>query len=73
MRSSPSFFQQLLAFSSSQNVLILEERWCTTRVGYKSHLTNEQVIRHDILALQSEARHRAIDEQPNLAFVRHLS
>ena len=36
---------------------------------YKSYLTNEQVIRHDLLALQSEASKRGINEVPSLAFV----
>ena len=36
---------------------------------YKSYLTNEQVIRHDLLAIQSVARHRGIEEVPNIAFV----
>ena len=36
---------------------------------YKSYLTNEQVIRHDLLAIQSVASHSGIDEMPSLAFV----
>ena len=36
---------------------------------YKSYLTNEQVIRHDLLAIQSVASHRGIEETPSLAFV----
>ena len=36
---------------------------------YKSYLTNEQVIRHDLLAIQSVASHSSIDEMPSLAFV----
>ena len=36
---------------------------------YKSYLTNEQVIRHDLLAIQSVASHRGTDETPSLAFV----
>ena len=36
---------------------------------YKSYLTNEQVIRHDLLAIQSVASHRGTEEIPNLAFV----
>ena len=36
---------------------------------YKSYLTNEQVIRHDLLAIQSETCQSSIDEMPNLAFV----
>ena len=36
---------------------------------YKSYLTNEQVIRHDLLAIQSVASHSIIEEVPNIAFV----
>ena len=36
---------------------------------YRSYLTNEQVIRHDILAIQSVACHKTLEEMPNLAFV----
>ncbi|CAI8054966.1 hypothetical protein GBAR_LOCUS29995, partial [Geodia barretti] len=36
---------------------------------YKSYLTNEQVIRHDLLAIQSEASRSGNKEIPNLAFV----
>ena len=36
---------------------------------YKSYLTNEQVIRHDLLAIQSVASHSGIEEIPSLAFV----
>ena len=36
---------------------------------YKSYLTNEQVIRHDLLAIQSVASYHDTEEIPNLAFV----
>ena len=36
---------------------------------YMSYLTNEQVIRHDLLALQSEACNKSFNEMPNLAFM----
>ena len=36
---------------------------------YKSYLTNEQVIRHDLLAIQSVASHSGTEETPSLAFV----
>ena len=36
---------------------------------YKSYLTNEQVIRHDLLAIQSVASHSGTKEIPSLAFV----
>ena len=36
---------------------------------YKSYLTNEQVIRHDLLAIQSVASHSGKEEMPSLAFV----
>ena len=36
---------------------------------YKSYLTNEQVIRHDLLAIQSEASQKGVEEMPCLTFV----
>ena len=36
---------------------------------YKSYLTNEEVIRHNLLAIQSEASCNRVEEIPNLAFV----
>ena len=36
---------------------------------YKSYLTNEQVIRHDLLSIQSVASHSGTEETPSLAFV----
>ena len=36
---------------------------------YKSYLTNEQVIRHNLLAIQSEASQKGVEEMPCLAFV----
>ena len=36
---------------------------------YKSYLTNEQVIRHNLLAIQSVASHSGTEEIPRLAFV----
>ena len=36
---------------------------------YKSYLTNEQVIHHDLLAIQSVSSHSGTDEIPSLAFV----
>ena len=36
---------------------------------YRSYLTNEQVIRHDLLAIQSEASCSGLKEMPSLAFV----
>ena len=36
---------------------------------YKSYLTNEQVIRHDLLAIQSVASHSGTEETPSVAFV----
>ena len=36
---------------------------------YKSYLTNEQVIRHNLLAIQSEASQKEVEEMPCLAFV----
>ncbi|CAI8047367.1 hypothetical protein GBAR_LOCUS26174 [Geodia barretti] len=36
---------------------------------YESYLTNEQVIRHDLLAIQSDVSQKGTEEMPNLAFV----
>ena len=36
---------------------------------YESHYTNEQVIRHDLQVIQSEATRCGIEHMPNLAFV----
>ena len=36
---------------------------------YKSYLTNEQIIRHNLLAIQSQSGHKDVDDTPNLAFV----
>ena len=36
---------------------------------YQSHYTNEQVIRHNLQAIQSEVCRTGIEEMPNLAFV----
>ena len=36
---------------------------------YESYLTNEQVIRHDLLAIQSEVSRKGAEEMSNLAFV----
>ena len=36
---------------------------------YESYYTHEQVIRHDLLAIQSEACRTGIDQMPNVAFV----
>ena len=40
-----------------------------TNNPYMSYLTNEQVIRHNLLAIQSEASRRSVEEMPTLAFV----
>ena len=49
-------------------VAFFKEDICTHE-PYQSYYTNEQVIRHDLLAIQSEAFRTGIDEMPNLAFV----
>ena len=38
-------------------------------VPYPSYLTNEQVIRHDLQAIQSQASSNGVEDMPNLAFV----
>ena len=38
-------------------------------VPYPSYLTNEQVIRHDLQAIQSQASSNVEEDMPNLAFV----
>ena len=40
-----------------------------TCAPYESHYTNEQVIRHDLQVLQSEATRCGVEHMPNLAFV----
>ena len=45
------------------------EEGMLTNDPYESHYTNEQVIRHDLQVIQSEATRCDIDEMPNLAFV----
>ena len=40
-----------------------------TNEPYESYYSNEQVIRHDLQVIQSEAACNGIDEMPNLAFV----
>ena len=49
-------------------VAFFKEGICTHE-PYQSYYTNEQVIRHDLLAIQSEACRTGIEEMPNLAFV----
>ena len=38
-------------------------------VPYQSYFTNEQVIRHDLQAIQSQASSNGVEDMPNLAFV----
>ena len=45
------------------------EEGMLTNDPYESHYTNEQVIRHDLQVIQSEATRCGIQEMPNLAFV----
>ena len=40
-----------------------------TNEPYESHYSNEQVIRHDLQVIQSEAARTGMEEMPNLAFV----
>ena len=40
-----------------------------TNEPYESYYSNEQVIRHDLQAIRSEAVHTGMEEMPNLAFV----
>ena len=40
-----------------------------TNEPYESHYTHEQVIRHNLLAIQSQVSCDGIEEMPNLAFV----
>ena len=40
-----------------------------TNEPYESHYSHEQVIRHDLQVIQSEAARSGIEEMPNLAFV----
>ena len=45
------------------------EEGMLTNDPYESHYTNEQVIRHDLQVIQSQATRCGIEEMPNLAFV----
>ena len=40
-----------------------------TCAPYESHYTNEQVIRHDLQVIHSDATHCGVEYMPNLAFV----
>ena len=45
------------------------EELLPVNVPYPSYLTNEQVIRHDLQAIQSQASSNGVEDMPNLAFV----
>ena len=45
------------------------EEGVATNDPYESHYTNEQVIRHDLQVIHSEATRCGTDDMPNLAFV----
>ena len=60
---------KLSEFLSVHGEVAFYEKGMLTNEPYESQYTNEQVIRHDLQALQSEAIRCGIDELPNLAFV----
>ena len=60
---------KLSEFLAVHGEVAFYEKGMLTNDPYESQYTNEQVIRHDLQALQSEATHCGIDELPNLAFV----
>ena len=54
---------------SAHGEVVFYEEGVQTNDPYMSYLTNEQVICHDLLAIQSEACQSDLEELPNLAFV----
>ena len=60
---------KLSEFLAVHGEVAFYEKGMLTNDPYESQYTNEQVIRHDLQALQSEATRCGIDELPNLAFV----
>ena len=55
--------------SAHGEVVFFDEDGVGINEPYESYYTHEQVIRHDLLAIQSEACRTGIDQMPNLAFV----
>ena len=56
-------------FSAQGEVAFFDSAGDLTNEPYESHYTHEQVIRHQLLAIQSEAINSGMEEMPNLAFV----
>ena len=54
---------------SAHGEVVFYEEGVQANDPYMSYLTNEQVICHDLLAIQSEACQSGMEELPNLAFV----
>ena len=55
--------------SAHGEVVFFDEDGVSINEPYESYYTHEQVIRHDLLAIQSEACRTGIDQMPNLVFV----
>ena len=64
-----SVFKLSECLSSHGEVVFYNEAGNPTNDPYESHYSHEQVIRHDLQAIHSEATRSGIDQMPNLAFV----
>ena len=64
-----SVFKLSESLSDHGEVAFFDAAGVLTNEPYESHYSHEQVIRHDLLAIQSEAACNGIEEMPNLAFV----
>ena len=56
-------------FADHGEVAFFNSAGMLTNEPYESHYTHEQVIRHNLLAIQSQVSCDGIEEMPNLAFV----
>ena len=54
---------------SKHGEVVLYDKGQPVNVPYESHYSHEQVICHDLQAIQSEAIQSGMEEMPNLAFV----
>ena len=60
---------KLSEYLSVHGEVALYRQGMLTNKPYQSHYSNEQVIRHDLQVIQSEAIRAGVEEMPNLAFV----
>ena len=63
-----SVFKLSESLSTHGEVVFYNEAGNPTNDPYESHYSHEQVIRHDLQAIQSEATRSGIDQMPSLAF-----